>query len=233
VLSVKGIPIRIHWTFALVFIWIGWISYREELGSSQIGWFSILILLLFVCVILHELGHAIAARYYNIPARDIYLLPIGGMVRLEYLPKAPLKEVVIALAGPLVNLLLALIFLLVYRLGGISGTWWGLSELTDLLNYSGMIKAMVLLNGTLFFFNLLPAYPMDGGRIVRATLSLKWGRRKATLIATYIAQLLAFAMMLAGMTWGAMMLTLICIFIFFSARWERRGLLYEAEDEEE
>ena len=231
-LTFKGIPVRIHWTFGLILVWMGWVAYQESLTLSEFAWFALIVILLFSCVVLHEFGHALMARHFNIPARDIYLLPIGGMLRLEYLPDIPRKEIWIAIAGPLVNLFLALLSIGLFKLGYPQEAWWEIHQLSDLLDNRGLVKAMIFLNGTLFLFNLIPAYPMDGGRIVRAGLSMLWGRRRATVIATFIAQYLSLGMIVVGIFYEGLLLILIGVFIFLSVRRERQGFLKEVDEEE-
>lgn len=138
---------------------------------------------------------------------------------------------VIAIAGPLVNLILAFIFTLTYLM--MSGDPSEVLSLEQLMTAKGLIFGLALINFTLFFFNLIPAYPMDGGRILRALLSIPWGRYKATLWASYIAQFISFLFVIIGYFSEAFTLMLIGIFIFMTARWERRYLIEEKHLEEE
>ncbi len=192
-----------------------------------------LVAFLFVCVILHEYGHALTAAYYNIPTRDIFILPIGGLARLEYLPESPIKEMVIAIAGPLVNLVIALLLSLILWVYGRPIDLSVMQNIDGIMSVHGLLIGLLLVNLTLFIFNLIPAFPMDGGRILRASLSIKWGRHKATVIASYIAQVLAMVFFAYGSYNEMMTLSLIGVFIFFTARWERRGLYQDLADEEE
>ena len=194
------------------------------LSTGEALYFFLLVFCLFVCVIAHEYGHALTARTYGVPTRDILILPIGGLARLEYLPPEPKKEIVIAIAGPLVNVLIAIVlgvFILISE--GVEG-WKAIKTFQDLLSPIGLVYAVLLLNITLFFFNLIPAYPMDGGRILRSLFSLKWGRKKATIYASYLAQFIGLGFFGFSLFGDHFTLALIGVFIFFTARWERRAI---------
>ncbi len=175
--------------------------------------------LVFVCIVLHELGHALVARRFHIPVYDILLLPFGGLARLERLPDKPLQEMWIALAGPAVNALLAVVSLPVLFL-------WVAPSLSD----SYLLDPRVILNDFIFLlpfffalnvglatFNLLPAFPMDGGRVLRALLALRWGRYRSTIVATAIGWSLALALAIYGIAWGHLSYLFIAAFIFYTA----------------
>src|SRR5262249_41397934 len=156
-----GTEIRIHITFLLFLAWIGFISYQTG-GPEAAADAVLFMLLLFLCVLLHELGHALAARTYGISTPDITLLPIGGVPRLQRMPENPLQEIIVAVAGPLVNVLIAVIIALWTTVsydatGGVVAKP-GLS----------MAARLFSVNVTLVLFNLIPAFPMDGGRVLRA-----------------------------------------------------------------
>lgn len=183
-----GIPIRIHFTFFLLLLWFGMGS-----ASTGEGFLTgvVFILLLFGCVVLHELGHAAMARRFGVETREIVLYPIGGVARLDRIPSGK-AELLIALAGPAVNLILAgmLIAWLVVRQVQVS------FSPEDLLAGSApVVWQLLTANLTLFFFNLVPAFPMDGGRILRAILSMYAGQEKATRIAARVGQ--GFALLFA------------------------------------
>ena len=168
-----GIPIRIHFTFFLLLLWFGMAS-----ASTGEGFLTgvVFILLLFGCVVLHELGHAAMAKRFGVETREIVLYPIGGVARLDRIPSGK-AELLIALAGPLVNLVLAgmLVAWLVVRQVQIS-----FSPQDLLAGGAPVVWQLLTANLTLFFFNLVPAFPMDGGRILRAILSMYAGQEKAT-----------------------------------------------------
>lgn len=207
-----------------------WSLYQGNSISDSVS-YLLLIAVVFVCVVLHELGHALTARIYDVPTRDILILPIGGLARLEYIPTQPEREILIAAAGPAVNLVLCLMFYLLYWL--FDGT--PISELAFFNQFfegAGWLIGLAIINLTLFAFNLIPAYPMDGGRILRAGLSFWFGRYRSTIIASYVAQFIAFGFILTGYFWSAFTMMLIGVFVFMTARWERT-ILVRARDEEE
>src|SRR2546428_8814894 len=162
IIRIAGIQLRIHITFLLL---IGWLAfgYYAEGGSAAAAGRVFFILLLFLCVVLHEFGHAFAAKAFGINTPDITLLPIGGVARLERMPEKPGQELVIALAGPLVNVVIAL------GLSVAGGSQAFLNPST--LEGSGLIAQLLTINILLLLFNLLPAFPMDGRRVLRAPLA--------------------------------------------------------------
>jgi len=206
---VAGSEIRIHLTFFLLLAWFG------IAGYSAAGWTGSLdailfILAVFACVVLHELGHALAARRYGITTPDITLLPIGGLARLSRMPNDPKQELVIAIAGPLVNVAIAGILVLF-------GANLAL-DAEEITGYGqGFISQLAVINLYLFAFNLIPAFPMDGGRILRALLALRFSRRRATEIAARIGQGIAFLFVLLGLVTGNVLLILIAVFVFLAA----------------
>src|SRR6266576_4457365 len=159
---VAGIQLRIHVTFLLL---IGWLAfgYYAEGGSAVAASRIIFVLLLFLCVVLHEFGHAFAAKAFGINTPDITLLPIGGVARLERMPEEPVQELIIAVAGPLVNVVIALGLFVV---GGAQGLFN-----RSTVEGGGLIAQLLTINIMLVLFNLLPAFPMDGGRVLRALLA--------------------------------------------------------------
>jgi Zn-dependent protease len=226
---IKGIDIRVHITFALLLVWaaLEW-GLWQGLGVAGALYGVVFIGLLFVCVTLHELAHSLVARRYGAVVRDITLLPIGGVARLEGKPERPAQEFWMALAGPAVNVVLAaLIGAIALPLSG-----WrlvnGLGVLWGTLNGLGIERLLVDLlsaNLGLAIFNLLPAFPMDGGRVLRALLALRMNELDATRVAVRVGQGLAVLLGLAGLLIGvsALNLLLIAAFIFFGAEQEWRG----------
>ena len=162
--AVKGTVIRIHLTFLLFLVWIGFTHYVQG-GTGAAVQGVAFISLLFLCVLLHEFGHVFAARRYGVFTPDITLLPIGGVARLESIPEQPSQELAIALAGPAVNLVIAAALWLV--LGGIPAT----SGLQPQDANAGLLERLATANLFLVLFNLVPAFPMDGGRVLRALLA--------------------------------------------------------------
>src|SRR5512147_789112 len=176
-----GIDVYIHFTFLLLLAFIGF-SHGFATRSAEAALGGVLFFAgLFVCVLLHEYGHALAARRYGIGTRDITLLPIGGVARLERMPEKPSQEFVVALAGPAVNVVIAIGLFVGLKLGG----WW--QPLSSLSTTGGnLFERLLIANVFLVLFNLLPAFPMDGGRVLRALLAMKLNHTRATRIAARI-----------------------------------------------
>lgn len=210
---VAGIEVRIHVTFLILLAWFGWMFWQEGgmAGAVQgVGF----ILLLFLCVLLHEFGHAFAARVYGIRTPDITLLPIGGVARLERMPDKPVQELVVALAGPAVNvvIILVLIFVLAANIR--------MANFAELDRVGGSLAAKLLtVNVMLVLFNAIPAFPMDGGRVLRSLLAMKLNYVLATTIAARIGQVLAVGFAVVGI-FGAPMLLFIALFVFAGAEQE-------------
>lgn len=207
-LKVSGIPIRLHITFILMLVWI-----LFGMGSNALVTLGF-ILALFVCVALHELGHALAARHYGIETISITIYPIGGLAIIENVPKAS-AEIWIALAGPLVNFVIAFFLALgqVLRTGKLPGFEIGASGVS-------FLQAMFAANVALAVFNLIPAFPMDGGRILRALVSLKTDEPRATSIAVGIGQALAVLLFFMGFMERNWVLVLVAALVFIAASQE-------------
>jgi Zn-dependent protease len=209
-----GIDVFVHATFLLLIGWIGY-SYWLQYGTiAKVVEGILFILVLFLCVVLHEYGHALTARRYGIKTRDITLYPIGGVARLERMPEKPIEELWVALMGPAVNVVIAALlfaYLFISR---------GLVPVTDLTVASGSFVARVMaVNITLVLFNLIPAFPMDGGRVLRALLAMRMDYVRATQIAANIGQGLAFLFGLAGL-FGNPFLLFIAFFVWIGASQE-------------
>jgi len=206
-----GIPVRIHWTFPLVLAALGAEARIAGTWADAVRVVG-LVAAVFLCVILHEFGHGLAARRYGIEVRDIVLLPIGGMARAERIPERPLEEIVVALAGPAVNFALAALLLVAVVLVGAPATV-GAHPLSDLL----------VVNLVLGTFNLTPAYPMDGGRVLRALLALRLPYLRATVVARAVGQAIAQAFIVIGFVdLSFAVLPLIALFIFAGAAREEQ-----------
>src|SRR5919199_3002616 len=214
-----GIDVKVHWTFLLLLAFFAYAGYR---GSGSILYAlvtALVIVALFVCVVLHEFGHALVAQRLGIETKDITLLPIGGIARLQSLPERPMDEVKIAVAGPVVNVVLAPIFFGVAVLLGSSPL-----DPANILagGYSvGQIFAYLgLINVALVAFNMIPAFPMDGGRVLRGLLASRLGPVRATDISSAVGQIFALGFFLVGLLSGNFLLALIAVFIFFGATGE-------------
>jgi len=211
----SGIKVFIHWTFSLILIWIFFTSMRSGLSLIDTAWSLIFVLAIFFCVILHEFGHALTAKRYGIQTKDIILLPIGGLARLEKLPEDPKQELWVALAGPLVNVVIFLILSIVISISGIQ-----LAEMDSIqLRGNTLLLFLASANLILAIFNMIPAFPMDGGRVLRALLSLRMPRVRATAIAGGIGQILAITFVFIGLFYNPILI-LIGIFIFLGAQAE-------------
>ncbi len=209
--TLLGIPIRVHVTFLLLLFWFG--TMAEEEGRGFLGGVTFL-LLLFGCVVLHELGHATMARRYGVRTSEIVLYPIGGVARLDRIPSGR-AELLIALAGPAVNLVLAgAIFVGLQLADGHAPGSTGEAVARAPLGWQ-----LVVANLTLFLFNLIPAFPMDGGRVLRAALSIFLGQARATTIAARVGQGLAvlFAILAIFPPPVKPTLLLIAFFVFLGA----------------
>ncbi len=213
--KIAGIQIFIHWTFPLIILWIIFSNARKGLNVEQITWSVFFVLTLFVCVTLHELGHALAAKRFHIKTKDITLLPIGGVARLENMPEKPMQELIVALAGPAVN---GVLFLIIYIVLQIAGMPFEFSSITH-ITADNFFFNLAILNVWLAVFNLIPAFPMDGGRVLRALLAMKLSRTLATQIAGRIGQVIATVFVFLGF-FGNPFLIFIGIFIFLAAMTE-------------
>lgn len=207
-----------HWSFLVL---IGYIFF-VHLGRGHGLWVAIqgafFILMIFGCVVLHELGHALMARRFGIRTQDIVLLPIGGVARLERMPENPNHELLVALAGPAVNVAIAIaLFLLITVLDGLGNTFrFHLVE-------GNIFARLFFVNIFLVVFNMLPAFPMDGGRVLRALLAKRMEYRRATELAASIGQVLAIVFGIVGfLLLNSPILILIAVFVFFGARAEAR-----------
>jgi Zn-dependent protease len=212
--SVAGINVYMHWTFLLL---IGWIFFSHLAQGHNVAMATrgaAFILAIFGCVVLHELGHALAARRYGIRTRDITLLPIGGVARLERMPEKPKQELVVALAGPAVNVIIAAILFVVLTVLGALGNLLSF----QMVGGSFFVNLMSV-NVLLVVFNMLPAFPMDGGRVLRALLASRMDYRRATHIAASVGQGMAILFGIAGLFFNPFLL-FIALFVFLGAQTE-------------
>jgi Zn-dependent protease/CBS domain-containing protein len=212
-----GIDIRVHWTFLLLPIFFALYSYQNT-GSLVAALVAVVVILaLFVCVLLHEFGHSLVAQRLGLEVPDITLLPIGGLARLKVLPEKPVDEVKIAIAGPLVNIVLAPIF---FAVAFLLGTDQSVNVLERGGSAGQVLFFLGLINVFLAVFNLIPAFPMDGGRVLRGLLATRVGPVRATDIASAVGQFFAFVFFILGLLSGNLLLALIAVFIFFGANGE-------------
>jgi Zn-dependent protease len=187
---IAGIQLRIHITFLLLIGWLALVYYNAG-GAAVAASGVVFILLLFLCVVLHEFGHALAAKYFGINTPDITLLPIGGVARLARMPEEPKQELIIAIAGPAVNVVIAICLLLVIGSRGVVDPRAAIS--------GDLLVNLFRINVWLLLFNLLPAFPMDGGRVLRALLATGMSYARATQIAATVGQAFAFIFGMIGL----------------------------------
>ncbi len=207
-----GTAVRIHITLVLFLAWIGMAAFQRG-GAEAAGQSVLFISAIFLCVVLHEFGHILTARRFGIVSPEVTLLPIGGVADMESMPQKPYQELLIAFAGPAVNIVIAV------TLFAISGAF-NLDDAAHISDPSiSILERLAATNVFLAVFNLIPAFPMDGGRVLRAALAMWLGQGKATRIAAQIGQIFAFFLGFAGL-FGHPMLIFIAIFVYMAAAGE-------------
>jgi Zn-dependent protease/predicted transcriptional regulator len=207
-----GIPVYMHLTFLLLLAWVAIIHWTQSRTAEAVIGGIVFIIVIFVCVVLHEFGHALTARRYGIKTRDITLLPIGGLARLERMPNDPRHELWVALAGPAVNLVIAA---LLWVLLAAAGVLVPLDRLT--ITGGPFLERLLLVNVFLVAFNLIPAFPMDGGRVLRALVATRLEYTRATSIAAAVGQSLALIFGFIGLFGGNPILLFIAFFVWIGA----------------
>ena len=203
--KLAGIDVKLHWTFLLIPVWILLSTLLSGGSVAVAAAYTTLVLAVFGCVVLHELGHALAARKFGIQTSDIVLLPIGGVANLERIPRVPSQELLIALAGPAVNVVIAALLF----------AWMAIAPINGIFGW--FVFNIALINIGLVLFNMLPAFPMDGGRVLRSTLAMVLSYRKATQIATLVGKLAAIGFGFWGLFSGQLILMLVAGFVFIAA----------------
>ena len=210
IVRIAGTEIRIHITFLLFLAWIGLTYYRTG-GPPAAAQGILFMLAIFTCVVLHEFGHIFAARWFGIRTPDITLLPIGGVARLERIPEEPYEEFLVAIAGPLVNVAIAVALILIAGARVNAGDLYAVES-----PHTSMIDRLAAVNLFLAVFNMIPAFPMDGGRVLRALLAARMGYVRATEIAAFIGQGFAFALGFIGLFFNPLLI-FIAIFVYLAA----------------
>ncbi|MBI3200499.1 MAG: site-2 protease family protein [Myxococcales bacterium] len=221
--TVSGIAIRVHVTFLFV-VALGAVEWGLSHGTRGALFGALLVCLLFACVALHELGHSLVAQRLGVSVREILLLPIGGVARLGREPKTALHELLIAVAGPLVNVVLAVLLLLGASV--VAGPVWladggFVRALVAPPALPTLVAALTAANVALAVFNMIPALPMDGGRVLRAVLTFFVGKLRATRVAATVGQFLAAGLAAFGLMSGNVVLVMIGVFVFLGAAQER------------
>ncbi len=204
--------VRVHLTFFLLLAWIG-VSAWQKGGLPAARDSVLFIALLFACVVLHEFGHILMARRFGIETPEVILLPIGGVALMPRMPQKPSQELAVAIAGPMVNIVIA--FLLFLVLGTIQPD--DLTRIDD--PRVSLLARLAAVNVFLVLFNMIPAFPMDGGRVLRALLAMKLGDARATQLAASLGQVFAFVLGFLGL-FGNPLLIFIAIFVYIAAAGE-------------
>ncbi len=220
---VAGIRIQVHWTFLILIAWV--IVVHASRGATLPAMVGgvLLVLAVFACVVLHELGHALTARRFGIGTRDITLLPIGGVARLERMPTEPRQELLVAAAGPAVNVAIAAVLLAALSMGN------AVRPVQEIAVVGGSLPAQLLwVNVMLVGFNLLPAFPMDGGRILRALLAYRLGYARSTRVAATVGQGMAIVFGFLGLIGPNPFLVFIAIFVYLGAQAESQHVQMHA-----
>jgi Zn-dependent protease/predicted transcriptional regulator len=215
-----GIDVYVHATFPLLLAWIAVSAYQRQQSTAAVVGAVAFILAIFGIVVLHELGHALTARRYGIATRDITLLPIGGVARLERMPREPRQELLVALAGPAVNVALAaLLYVLLLAIRGAAASTTDALTLDDPVAGGSLLARLIAVNVWLALFNLIPAFPMDGGRVLRALLAMRSRNyARATETAARVGRFFALLFGLIGLfVVGNPFLVFIALFVWLGA----------------
>lgn len=234
---ILNIPIKLHWTFILLFPVGYYLLEQPGVGTENLVYFSILFALISVCVIFHEYGHALAAKYYGIKTDDIILSPLFGVARIQKLPDTPLGEFVVAFAGPLVNILIGILLFMYLQISqpdflstlgyeiyqSIIAEGKRVVQLpSDFSKVNIALAILIFVNLGLVIFNLIPAFPMDGGRMFRAVLNLFMNKLSATKWATFIGKIIAVGICIVSIYFSQYIMAIVAIFIFYMAASEYR-----------
>lgn len=214
---VAGTYVRLHITFLLFLAWIGISDYLAGGVAAAVD-SVVFLLLVFLCVTLHEFGHIAMARHFGIRTPEVILSPIGGIASMERIPEQPLQELLVAIAGPLVNVVIALLLMAVFGIGFASYSSAGFDKAT-------LAERLFIVNVTLVLFNLVPAFPMDGGRVLRAVLAMNIGPARATALAARIGQGFAALFVVLGLFYNPILM-LVGIFIYFAAASEEQSAAF-------
>src|ERR1043166_4524051 len=219
--SIAGTAIRLHITFLLFLLWVFFESYVS--GGAGAAWQSLVfIVLLFTCVVAHEFGHILTARQFGVTPPTVTLLPIGGVAQLERIPEKPWEEFLVAIAGPIVNVVIAAALVLLFGASLEAGNLAAMGKASV-----GMTDRLAAVNLFLALFNMIPAFPMDGGRVLRAALASRLGYTRATEIAASIGQFSAFVLGFLRL-FGNALLIFIAIFVYLAAASEAQLLAVRA-----
>lgn len=219
---VSGIKIKVHWTFFFLIIWIIFDELKRGGTTDSILFNIAFVFAVFLCVVLHELGHALTAKRFGIVTKKITLLPIGGMASFDKMPESPKQELLVVIAGPLVNLIIAVLLYFIVPVQELfNQSFTDAYDIFKSFTLQNFLFYLFIVNVGLIVFNLIPAFPMDGGRILRALLAMKINRVKATQIASSIGQFIAVIFLLIGFLYNPFLI-FIALFIFLGAYGENQ-----------
>lgn len=217
---VRGIQLAVHFSFFLLLALFGVEGWARS-GWTGVFWNVATLIVFFTCVVLHELGHSFTAMRFGVGVRRILLMPIGGMAEFDSIPRQPGRELLITVAGPAVNFAIAGLLALVIKMPA----GWPFGEHEFLANAEGFAQLIVHWNLLMGLFNLVPVFPMDGGRIFRAALASRLPYLRATFIAATVGKVLAIAAALVAIVfWQELLMAALFVFIFFAADLEYRAL---------
>ncbi|MFT3780977.1 MAG: site-2 protease family protein [Nibricoccus sp.] len=241
---IGGIELAVHGTFFILLAYVAWMGWREAIAVHEPGYAgalvnSMYVIVFFACVVLHEFGHAFAARYFGIAVPRILLLPIGGMAQMASIPRKPSREFIVAIAGPAVNLAIIVVLLLFDHFPGEQIRWY-MRYFFDLRTTGGVVvelsltQLLIMMNTLMGCFNLIPVFPMDGGRILRALLATRLPYVTATFVAATIAKVFATSGVILSLFWfrePRYLTALLFGFIFFVGEIEYRSLKRREEED--
>ncbi|HEU4552992.1 MAG TPA: site-2 protease family protein [Chitinophaga sp.] len=212
-IKILGVQVNLHWTFTLLIAWILVVQMANGAGMAQVMWALLGIAAIFTCVVLHELGHVLVAAYYHIKTRSITLYPIGGLAIMEKLPGRPVEEMLISLAGPLVNLVIAALLLpfIPYYV-----PFWKTAVIINNIQPGNLLLYLHTINIMLALFNLIPAFPLDGGRVLRGLLGLFLHNGRPTAIAILTGRIIAAAFIITGLFSFNLLLPFIGVLIILA-----------------
>ncbi|VTT99269.1 peptidase m50 : Peptidase M50 OS=Cyclobacterium marinum (strain ATCC 25205 / DSM 745) GN=Cycma_4554 PE=4 SV=1: Peptidase_M50 [Gemmataceae bacterium] len=227
--KVFGIDLYVHGTFWLLPLFVSFSDLSAGAGLAEAGTGLALVFAVFACIALHELGHALAARYYGIGTRDITLYPLGGIASLERMPERPGREIAIALAGPAVNIAIALALF-----SGLLGASLivPLATALDATGLDAFLSQLFVANVVLAAFNLLPCFPMDGGRVLRALLASRMSRVRATEIAVGVGSVVAGLFILVGLLNSHFGLIAVAVMVWLLGQGELAAVRMRARAQE-
>lgn len=214
---IAGTRVKVHFTFLLFLLWIGVSDYLAR-GAQAAAQSVSFIVLLFTCVMLHEFGHILVARRFGVRTPEAELYPIGGVAKMERIPEKPAQEFAIAIAGPLVNVVIAALLIVLGGLPDQAGV-----PAADAAASQPLLQRLATANIVLVIFNLIPAFPMDGGRVLRALLASRMGYAKATRIAARLGQALAAVFVAAGLFYNPVLM-FVGIFVYLAAAGESESV---------